>query len=113
MTRGGVMNRAARGPGPEQGSVALLAAILSSLPRLEGALCVGARGLFFEAETGNQVRVHQCIQICRRCPCLARCREVCDGMPQSQRRSRTGVWAGKFCGLAHDETPTETGQDND
>lgn len=106
MNRSGKANHPPRGP--EQGAIGLMASILTGLPRLDGALCVIYQGLFFEAENGNRVR--QCIAVCRRCPCLARCRELCDGMSHNQRRSRTGVWAGKFCGQAHAaETPTETG----
>lgn len=106
MARGDVMNR----PPREQGTVGLLAAILADTPRLDGALCVAARGRFWEAENGNRVRVRECIEICRRCPCLARCREV--EMPYRERRNRSGVWAGKFYGREN-ETASETGCDDD
>ncbi|MGA5540790.1 WhiB family transcriptional regulator [Mycobacterium sp. NPDC051198] len=80
------------------------------MPRLDGALCVAARGRFWEAENGNRVRVRECIAICHQCPCLARCREL--DMPYRQRRNRSGVWAGTFYGREN-ETESETGQDNE
>ncbi len=58
----------------EPGTVGLLAELLRDTPRLDGALCATRRGLFMEAETGNRVRVQQCISICRRCPALEACR---------------------------------------
>ena len=95
----------------EQGPVGLMAAVLRGVPRLDGALCVGARGRFWEAENGNKIRVRECIALCHQCPCLAQCRQLCEEMSYSQRKSRTGVWAGTYCGRPYsdDETTSETG----
>ncbi|OBY30053.1 WhiB family transcriptional regulator [Mycolicibacter kumamotonensis] len=78
---------------PEPGVVGLLAAVLTGVPRLDGAACIGARGRFYEAETGNVVRVRECVSVCGRCPALAECREWAAG-----QRNLVGVVAGKFHG---------------
>ena len=95
------------------GAVGLLAVLLSGLPRLDGATCVGSPGIFREAESGNRVRVAQCIAACRRCPCLQLCRELCEGMSYSQKRDRTGVWAGHYCGRGCETENETTGTDNE
>ncbi|ABM13326.1 WhiB family transcriptional regulator [Mycolicibacterium vanbaalenii PYR-1] len=77
----------------EPGPVALLAEVLRDTPRLDGALCATKRGHFMEAETGNRVRVDQCISMCRRCPVMGACAEQAE-----VERDPVGVWAGMFRG---------------
>lgn len=70
--------------------VELVAAVLADAPKLDGALCATKRGHFIEAETGNRVRVEQCISICRRCPALEACR-----VWAATQRDLVGVVAGR------------------
>lgn len=89
----------------EPGPVALLAELLRDTPRLDGAVCATKRGHFMEAETGNRVRVDQCISICRRCPALEACRMWAATQP-----GLVGVVAGKLHATvrADDRYDTET-----
>ncbi|MEZ0339787.1 WhiB family transcriptional regulator [Mycobacterium sp. pV006] len=93
----------------EAGTVGLLAELLRDTPRLHGALCATKRGHFIEAETGNRVRVEQCISICRRCPALEACRVWAATQP-----GLVGVVAGKLHATVRaddgdDESPSEAG----
>ncbi|MBX7455495.1 WhiB family transcriptional regulator [Mycolicibacterium sp. 3033] len=88
--------------------VELVAAVLADAPKLDGALCATKRGHFIEAETGNRVRVDQCISICRRCPVMRACAEIAE-----VERDPVGVWAGVFRGTVRaddvdDESRRET-----
>lgn len=80
----------------EPGTFGLLAAILTGLPRLDGALCATKRGHFHEAETGNRIRIAECEATCRRCPVRAVCAE--QAMTE---RAPVGVWAGKLHAIVH------------
>ncbi len=92
----------------EPGPVALLTEVLRGAPRLDGALCTGKRGHFIEAETGNRVRVQECIALCRRCPAL----EACQRWASSER-GLVGVVAGRLHAVVRaddgdDESQRET-----
>lgn len=88
----------------EPGPVALLAEVLRGAPRLQGAVCTRKRGHFAEAETGNRVRVHECISLCRRCPALDACRAWA-----ANQRGLVGVVAGKL----HATVRADDGENDD
>lgn len=78
---------------PASGVVGLLAVVLTGVPRLDGAACVGVRGRFHEAERGSRIRIAECIAVCRRCPAKAECGRWADSEPDL-----VGVVAGEFRG---------------
>ena len=96
----------------DPGTFGLLAAILTGLPRLDGALCATKRGHFHEAESGNRIRIAECEATCRRCPVRAACAE--QAMTE---RDPVGVWAGRLHAIVHaddgGETVSETVDDRD
>ncbi|MBB2770550.1 UNVERIFIED_ORG: hypothetical protein GGE11_001445 [Mycolicibacterium obuense] len=95
--------------------VDLLAAVLTGVPRLDGAACIGVRGRFHEAETGSRIRIAECIAICRRCPVKAECARWA-----ATEAELVGVVAGKFHGSVRrgddrtmEITPKHEGQQHD
>lgn len=70
----------------ESGGYGLLLAILTDTPKLEGALCVGQAHLFDprgDDEPADEAaeRRDRAAALCRRCPCLAGCREWVEREP--------------------------------
>lgn len=94
----------------EPGPVALLTEVLRGAPRLDGALCAHERGHYIEAETGNRVRVDQCISLCRRCTALQACRAWA-----ATQRGLVGVVGGRMYATvrADDEDDESQGETND
>lgn len=75
-----------------------LLAALAAAPDLKGAMCVGKWKLFDPACRGEGTekaaeRHAVALELCARCPALARCREYVDSLKPSQRPR--GVVAGR------------------
>lgn len=86
----------------DPGTFGLLAAILTGLPKLEGAACIRKAGIFSDPR-----RVGEAKAICARCPVIA----DCDRWASSER-GLVGVVAGEVRGTVRaddgdDETATE------
>jgi hypothetical protein len=85
-------------PWRRSSAVDLAATVLASTPNLPGAAC-GDHVEIFDAAVGPDWRLRnqaaqRCVEVCNRCPMLARCKQFADGLPTSQRR-RMGVLAGE------------------
>ncbi len=68
------------------GEIALLTAMLAGLPNLRDAACSGSPGLFDGRDADEDVadaryRHEAAVQLCRRCPALAACRQWADTQP--------------------------------
>jgi hypothetical protein len=96
------VSRAYRHPprAPEHGWLGLVAAIVASTPKLEGASCRGRAGLF-DAAIDNQTR--RARSICFACPALDACRSWAETEPRVM-----GVLATEYRRFSDDRRRAET-----
>ncbi len=74
------------------GIFALLEALLTGIPRLDGCLCYSEPDAFDAGADSEQIA--KAISLCGRCPAFGRCGRFVDSMSTRQKESLTGVWAG-------------------